>query len=264
MDDDIMFRINIDQKHFLPINYMNLNQAIKYGYMGTKTYNSVYDSNILEFLKLNGYGDWHVIDINDTDVMTMLGVKYFIVYDDSEILNSKDYTFIRNIDHLKLYLNNNFRGFGYTAENIDHLSQLTDLKEYDHTIFIDDEDFDLSNIKGSYSEFIITEKGNNHIKGRIISETENILQLPIPKNKGWKILVNGVEQDAISVNGGFIGIPINPGDSFIELYFVSYGFKFGLILSCLSFFVILTIIFSRKFFTKNYQSVLLSSISSNS
>ena len=51
--------------------------------------------------------------------------------------------------------------------------------------------------------------------------------IPIPNNKGWKVINNYKEVDTIPVNGGFIGVPIEEGSNHIELYFMSYGFKIG-------------------------------------
>ena len=55
--------------------------------------------------------------------------------------------------------------------------------------------------------------------------------LKIPYDSGWEIKVNGIEVDKYQVNGGFIGIPVQPGYNEVVMNFIPSGFKLGLILS---------------------------------
>lgn len=68
-----------------------------------------------------------------------------------------------------------------------------------------------------------------------------ILNLSIPYNEGWKIIVNGNVANYFKVHGGFIRIPLNEVISNIEMYFIPMGFKLGMILSTFS----MIILFSK-------------------
>ena len=245
-DNDILFRYYIDKNNFAPQNILNLNQSINYGYMSTSTYNSVYDKNIVDFLSLNDYGDWHVIELNDPKVMTMLGVKYYMVYDESELPEELEFEYVYNINHMKVYRNLSYKGFGYSNKSIKHIKDIKDLSEFNNSTFVS-EDIDLNQYKNlNENKFDIYEKGNNHLKGYIESNSNNILMIPIPNNKGWKVINNYQEVDTISVNGGFMGIPISEGDNHIELYFMSYGFKIGCITTLIGLVSFIFIMISRK------------------
>ena len=160
----------------------------------------------------------------------MLGVKYYAVYEESELPNLVNFEYAYNMNHLKVYKNLNYIGFGYTCEDIKYTSELKKLEELNHTIFVDNGNLDIDEyIDLQEVPFNIYEKGNNFLKGNIELGSKNILQLPIPNNKGWKILINGIEKEPISVNGGFLGLQLESGYNEIELYFMSPGFKVGII-----------------------------------
>ena len=231
MDDDLFFRYLIDNSKLMPTSDMNLNKSIQFHYMGLSSYNTLYDTNILEFLKLNNI-NWHLIDLNDDKLATMLGVKYFLVTEENELPKNREFEYSYNINHYMAYKYSNFKGFGYSASNVDYFKNINELNEFDETIFVDDENIDISNYRNlKESNFIITERGNSHLKGNIASHGKNILQIPIPNNKGWKIIRNGKPVNSISVNGGFLGIEIEDGVNNIELYFISPNFKKGIIIS---------------------------------
>ena len=231
---DKAYRYYVDHKHLLPSSEMNTNKPMDYGFMGVSTYNSVYDTNILPFLNIEKPVTWHIFDLNNPKLMPMLGVRYYIVYDESELPSELNFTFSHNLGHLKVYEVEEFKGFGYTASQLDYFNNINDVGEFTNTVFVDDTTINIKeyeNIKGN--EFIVTERRNNLFKGYINSESENILFIPIPNNPGWRIFNNGTEVDSISVNGGFLGIHINEGENIIEMNFISPGFKTGLALSLL-------------------------------
>ena len=245
-DDEVIFRYYIDKDNYYPQNELNLNQSMNYGYMSTATYNSIYDYNIVEFLQLMDYGGWHAIDVNNPDVMTMLGVKYYMVYDESELPEELEFEYVYNINHMKVYRNLSYKGFGYSNKSIKHIKDIKDLSEFNNTTFVSD-DIDLNQYKNlNENKFDIYEKGNNHLKGYIESNSNNILMIPIPNNKGWKVINNYQEVDTISVNGGFMGIPISEGDNHIEIYFMSYGFKIGCITTLIGLVSLIFVMISRK------------------
>ena len=253
-DSNLLYRYYIDNSKLMPSSSMNLNKSMQFHYMGLSTYNTLYDTNILDFLKYNGIS-WHIIDLKDFDIMPMLGVKYFAVTDESELPNTSDFTYVYNLNHYMVYETNQFKGFGYSANNVRYFKDINSSSEFTDTIFIDDENIDIAKYSSVIgSEFNITEKGNGHLKGNINSESNNILQIPVPNNKGWKILRNNEEVECVSVNGGFLGIEIDKGLNEIELYFVSPNFKLGFVLSAMSFLVIMLI--NSKYFKNKINDLI--------
>ena len=109
------------------------------------------------------------------------------------------------------------------------------IHQFSEAVFVDDVDFDISKYKHEKhgEAFNITEKGNNYLKGNIKCDADNILQIPIPNNKGWTVTRNGKPVPTISVNGGFIGIEVEKGVNNIELNFASPNIKFGALLTCI-------------------------------
>ena len=233
-DSDLLFRYYIDNKHLAPGGTLNLNKNIDSGFMGTSYYNSVYDYNLNEFLNQNDIS-WHIIKLDDPNIMNMLGVKYYIVYEEEELPKEHSFEYCYNIEHLKVFKNLDFIGFGYATDIVKYSHEINSLKEFNNTIFVDD-NFDLSNYlgEGELLPFNIFEKGNNFLKGEIQLNNASILQIPIPNNMGWKIIVNGEEKKSIPVNGGFVGIELTEGKSSIEMYFMSPYFKIGLVISMIS------------------------------
>ena len=247
-DIDMMHRYYVDMTEDIsPASALNLNRNLDYNFMTTCTYNSVYDTNIYKFMNLNNI-NWHIINFNNYDVMNVLGVKYFIVEDMQDLPAKGNFVYHSNINHLSIYENLNYKGFGFTNGIIKHTDEIENLNDFNDILFVDDKLIDVSNYSNlKYSKLEVLEKGANHLKGSINLASDNILFISIPNNKGWKVYVNGELTNPIDVNGGFMGIPIKAGNNNIELYFVSYGLKAGIISSLVGLILLgLLLIYNHK------------------
>lgn len=235
-DEDLIYRYYIDNTQLAPQSPMNLNKSIQFHYMGLSTYNTLYDANVVKFIDLNDI-NWHLIDINNPDVMQLLGVKYFLVKSEEELPTNLRFEYAYDIGEYHAYENMCYKGFGYTTNNVDHLPSLWSLQQFSEAVFVDDLDYDISKYQHDKqgTKFNVTEKGNNYLKGYIECDSTNILQIPIPNNKGWNITRNGEKVDTISVNGGFIGIEVEEGMNEIEMNFTSPNLELGIILSFIGF-----------------------------
>lgn len=60
------------------------------------------------------------------------------------------------------------------------------------------------------SKVILQKTEDNYMEGSFFSGTDGILYLPVVNN-GWRILIDGEEQDIITVNDAFIGVPVTEG-----------------------------------------------------
>ena len=79
----------------------------------------------------------------------------------------------------------------------------------------------------------IIEWGNGYIKGNVISEDNyRILFTSIPYDSGWKVLVDGREEDTIPIlDNAFIGINLSEGYHEIEFKYYLPGLRLGFIIS---------------------------------
>lgn len=74
-----------------------------------------------------------------------------------------------------------------------------------------------------------------------VKNNESIAFVNIPYDKGWNLKVDGLKQDIVIVNDGFIGFDLNGGHHTIELKFFPHLLKEGIIVSIISFISILFI-----------------------
>ena len=231
-DDELLYRLYINSDNIYPVGFSshNKNYPIKYNFMGISSYDSLYDSK-LENIKISNNIDFHIFDLIASREFLNLGVKYFLVYDEDELPSGYNFTFHSNVEHLKLYVMDDYKGFSYTFNKFDDISNY-EKSDYDvNTLYVELDNKEHNFLPHDRVNLKIYEKSNNHIKGEISLHHDTILYVAIPNNSGWKVRNNGVEVDAIDVNGGFMGIPVVEGHNSIELYFVPRGLKIGIVIS---------------------------------
>lgn len=250
IDDDLFYRVYLNPKHLYPTSELNLNQSLNYNYNSTTTYDTGYESQLVDFLRINGF-DWHIIHIDDPELLELLGVKYYIVFDESELPNGYEFEYVYDLDFLKVYKLINHRSIGFTYNHFEILESLKDYSNisWNDTLLIYKKDQErINNILPSEysSELIVSSISTNSIQGEITSDEKTILFLSIPYNEGWKVIVDGKNTEYFKVHGGFLGIELNEGYHFIELYFVPKGFKLGFYITISGFIlVLLQFIFNR-------------------
>ncbi len=241
IDEDKFYRIYVSPNELLPSSALNLNQSINMNFNTTTTYDSMMETSLNEFNDLNGY-NWHIIDINNYDVLKMLGVKYYFVSDEAN-LPSDNMTYYNNVNHLKMFKINDYLPIGFTyskfktnvnkefneegivvKHDLDFLSELL----VDDTMYSN-----ISDIKeGERNYFELIEFYNdNNLYGHILNETKQVLFFSIPYSEGWKVYDNEVQLKTYKVQGGFIGVILEAGDHYLTLRFTPQGFKQGGIVS---------------------------------
>lgn len=251
IDEDYLYRYYYSYKNNVPDSILNQNKSLDYGFMSTATYNSLTDSNVDLFNGLTNAShdlDW-ALYVDDPYANTMLGVKYYIVYKEDELPKELEFEYAYNLDYLMVYKNLNYKGFGYTANQLKYTKDFNDTKDFYNYILVDDETIDISKYKDmNETKLNIGERYKNYFKANIDLDNDNILLIPIPNNKGWNIKVNGEKVIPISVNGGFIGLELNVGHNDIEINFMSPYFKVGLLMSGFGVicFIVILVIDSRK------------------
>lgn len=233
-NDEDIFRYYFSYNNASPASILNQNGSMIYDYMSLSTYNSMTDYNIDTFTNLSNSSsdlDW-ILSVDDPYATTMLGCKYYIVYDESELPEELDFEYAYNLDYLKVYRNLNYVGFGYSAKDIKYTKDFESTKDFVDYILVDDETIDISKyINLTQTKLNIDIKYKNYFKANINLSEDNIVLIPIPNNEGWTIKVNGQEVEPISVNGGFIGLKLQAGENNIEMNFMPPYFKEGVTLT---------------------------------
>lgn len=76
---------------------------------------------------------------------------------------------------------------------------------------------------------------NERIEGTVQREKPGILVTTIPYEKGWNVTVNGDKRAVIQANIGFIGVPLESGNSEIVFSYQNPYLKLGSVLSLIGF-----------------------------
>ena len=232
----------------------SFNQNLNYGFAGMSTYDSLYNianSKLFDLGGLSSTGGWQ-FEVENRDLMDFVSMKYAVVTDESE-LPGDNFEFISYFnDNIQVYKNLDYMPIANTFHDVMSYheyakeGEIKDLKNY---VVCDAKDLvDISNFvsQGKRSQATDIYKYQNGISFNIDSDTENFVVATIGYNKGWSIKVNGEATDYYDVNGGFIGFNIKEGQNYVEMYFMTKGFKFGAILSAFGI-LLLSIIGLYKF-----------------
>ncbi|MDR1794440.1 MAG: YfhO family protein [Erysipelotrichaceae bacterium] len=233
-DEDRMFRIFIDHIYFYPSVDTNLNQPMKLGYLGTSTYDSLYETGLLDFLALAKQTP-HIMEINDSEILRMLGVKYWMVLAETDLPENYEFDFIETYGQFSLYQLRDYQKIGFTYSSFQQSSQTSTFQNWNQVLLVQD---DLYQIVSGFSKsdkqaLTIIQRGVNQLIGTITVDSDTVLFLSIPYNQGWRILDNGEPVVYHKVQGGFIGIVLAPGNHTIEMNYVPQYLKAGALLSAL-------------------------------
>ncbi len=87
---------------------------------------------------------------------------------------------------------------------------------------------------------------DNYIKGTVSAENDGMLYLSIPYTKGWKVYIDGKEQETYIADIAFTGVDIDKGEHTVELKYRPIGFKVGLFMSMTGIVVFAVILIYKK------------------
>jgi uncharacterized membrane protein YfhO len=94
------------------------------------------------------------------------------------------------------------------------------------------------------------EYSSQSLSGTINANQKGILFFSIPYSKGWKVKIDGNKVQPLEVNTAFIGVPLSKGEHEIELNFVSPLVMPGLIISSMTFLLIMGYMLWRNIITR--------------
>ena len=185
----------------------------------------------------------------DNPLNDFLSVKYFISCTNEE---SEGYKLYKKTDNYQIYLNNNYKDLGFVFNNYisneEFLSKDTTEKYQiiNNAIILNNDQ--INKYKDLYNDdvevFSNTFKFvNNGFNSKIDVSKDTLVLYTIPYDKGWKALVNESEVAIEKVDNGLIAIKINKGLNNVEFTYYPPGLKLGLILTIVSFIILLAYIF---------------------
>ncbi|MBM6614542.1 YfhO family protein [Desemzia sp. RIT804] len=98
-----------------------------------------------------------------------------------------------------------------------------------------DENYDEKVAEKRENQLNVTVFENEYIAGSITQEKDTVLVTSIPYSIGWSATVNGEEVEPVKVNYGFIGIPLEAGESQVEFIYQTPFLKLGMTVSVIGF-----------------------------
>lgn len=239
----------------------NFNNNLVLNYKGLYSYDSVYQSTLTDLNK--AYEQYfHWFEFTENGIATATSTKYYVAKYDYEIPNT-NIEFIEKIGNsdYNLYLNKDYRKFGYTNNNVFSFEQWSVFDLLSKDMFIKDclmisendiNKYDLDNLEKCKSHYLNNLKyTSNTIDGDIETSTDELLFLSIAYDKGWTITCDGEKKNVIKTDGGFMSVLVPKGNHHIHAEYKPYLFNIGVIISLLS---IICFIVVKKFIInkKNY------------
>jgi uncharacterized membrane protein YfhO len=241
--------------------HSSINDAKVQGYMGTKSYHSFNQLNYIRFL-----GALDIINSGDENqtrwapgmgprqLLNMLvSNKYILSKSGSNKAVGVGYQFLKTIEDVSIWQNQNFLPFGFTYDKMIARSSFDQLKKDNITkdiallraVVIEDHQVASMNqlavldtqliVPAQYSETALSNDvlqrkattfkmnffSNANIKGTISLSQAKFLFFSIPYDKGWSAVVNGQAMDLEQVNIGFSGLMLPKGEHNIELIYAT-------------------------------------------
>ncbi|MBQ1320539.1 MAG: YfhO family protein [Solobacterium sp.] len=231
-DADLMYRMHIPSTDVYPFSPLNKNLSQQFNYMSTEAYFSTFDNNIAPFLAENGYVSNIIFDINRPDHMRMLGVKYIGALDESELPPELSFTYAYSLDDLKVYQIDNYLHIGHTYSRF--VSELGDISDYCEELYVPAEaQADLSGITAhEKNQLTVTAFSHRGLTGTITVPQKCVLFMGFPNSSGWQVYDrDGRQLETFDVQGGFLGLVLEPGEHVLTFTFTPPGIRAGALLS---------------------------------
>lgn len=252
----VFYRIYVDNANLQPMSPMNLNQSLHYVYHGVSAYDTTSAASLTQFLAWNGQNT-NMKDLQDPEVLRMLGTRYWCVYEESDLPADYSFHYVMNINAYEVYELDSWRpvAFTYThvipekAVKMDEQGRAVGL-DWNHELVLTDEDYNA--LKDSLTEGESQDAElADYYQGSIFEMSIDvpntcILFLSIPYDEGWRVFDNGVYVQPLKVQGGFLGVMLSPGQHDISLSFQPQGLRFGLLASGAGLLGLIVVLFRDK------------------
>ncbi len=234
-DETALFRYYFDTDSVRPFSNLNLNASMLYDYRTTATYDSTYDATVRPFLDTNGFDSW-IIDINQPELLRMLGVKFVGSVEENEIITELNGEFSFNLDNISVYLVDDFNSIGHTYST--YVDNIEDVDDWNNKLYIESDDLKLLSKSASIEkeQLDVIEYNRQYFKGNIKVKDECVLFVAIPYSEGWNVINQyGEKLKTLNVQGGFLGVIIDEDDQELSFYYGTPGLKHGILISVIGF-----------------------------
>ena len=192
----------------------------------------------------------------DNPLNNFLSVKYFISCTNEK---REDYELYKDTKNYQIYLNDNYKELGFVFNNYisnkEFLSKNTEekYKIINDMIILNDEQID--KYKQLYNDDVEVHSNtfkfvNNGFNAKIDVSKDTLVLYTVPYDEGWKAFVNKKEVKIEKVDNGLMAVKIKNGVNNIKFTYYPSGLKLGLILSIVSYIVLLVYIILNKHYSK--------------
>lgn len=236
--DDSVYRV---EKDYVDVTLMG--DPLIEGYSSVTDYNSTVNRNVLSFYEnlysnvLQGFA-WKIFNLNNpTDIipMQLVNLKYLLT---KELIDYEGFEYLNIVGDVYIYKNIYANSIVHWYTRTISQDKCIDMSEEDkknivlNTAIVEAENdiFSEGVESGAHiGEFV--ETGSGRIEGSIENSEQGILMLAIPDQQGWEIYVDGIQQEIINVDYGFIGVELRPGEHIINAVYRIPYLREGIILS---------------------------------
>lgn len=217
----------------------------------TRRYNII--QNALDDIQIDPYTQIASVSSQTENLMQLNGINYIIT---PSIIINGDFTEIKSIKNststseINLYQLNNSRNGIYVTDNFENITYLPDFFQNisdklpdmgTNLIFLEKNiktDSDNTKLDYRITKFEKYPSGKNM---EIVSNKAAVIVISQSYYPGWRALVNGKEEKILPVNINQIGLPIEKGISKVNLFYRPSMFKYGIIITVISYLTLITI-----------------------
>lgn len=96
-------------------------------------------------------------------------------------------------------------------------------------------------VRNNSNSLNIDEQTNDYISGKIYTENDAILFLPVIYNHNWHVYVNGIEKKTLKIDGGFSGVKLDAGENEVIFKYEAKMYMYGAVISILCILIAFTI-----------------------
>lgn len=238
--DESFFRV---EKTFSDVAIYNDSQVE--GYYGISSYNSVQNSNVVAFVEqfcpdliLGPASYYHRFAqiYDNTEIASLLGVKYIFSYDDlSEI---SEYEYLDSYGKMKVYQNTgteNIGRFFASAVSYDQFQAMEDPDQLElcETLILNELSQPVTVESTGVSQVTIQMPDNSsRVEGTVEAAQDGWVFLAIPYENGWSAFVDGQEAELLQADIGFMALAVSEGTHSITLQYRTPYLTEGILISC--------------------------------